>query len=194
GARPGARPRLRCNATGSGTPALQPVLLDAAVQRAPAHSELLRGGLHVAAVLREHLPDERALGLLERHLVLGATRLALLQGVVLWRDALALRPELLALDRVRQLAHIARPRVRTQGLLRRAVETRELAVVLLRVLAQEMPGQQEHVIAAIAEWRQGDLDRVQPVEQVLPEPPFPDLGADVRVRRRDHAHVNVDRA
>ena len=39
-----------------------------------------------------------------------------------------------------------------------------------------------------------DVDRVEPIQQVAAEAAGLDLGLDVRVRRREHAHVDLLRA
>ena len=59
-----------------------------------------------------------------------------------------------------------------------ALEAGHAFPVALRVLAQEVLGEQRQILAAIAERGQPDLDRVEPEEQVLAEtpPPLPRSG------------------
>jgi len=64
----------------------------------------------------------------------------------------------------------------------------------LRMLAQKVPGQRRDVVAAIAQRRQMDLDRIQPKQQILPESTAADFVDEVRVARGQDAHVHVTRA
>ena len=54
-----------------------------------------------------------------------------------------------------------------------------------------MRGQQRNVLAAIAQRRQMDLDRVQAEQQILAEAARGHLLVQVGVGRRDHAHVHL---
>ena len=85
-------------------------------------------------------------------------------------DQRALRHQHRALDRVIELADVAGPAVLEQHLHRAALEPGEALPVALRVLAEEVLREQRQILAAIAQRRQPDLDRVQPEQQVLPEP------------------------
>src|SRR5437762_171222 len=70
------------------------------------------------------------------------------------------------------------------------LHTVALAAAMKRAAAR---GQRGNVLAAIAERRQMDLDRVQAEHQVLAEMPGGDFGPEVRVGRRDHANVDAAR-
>ena len=85
-----------------------------------------------------------------------------------------------ALDRVAQLAHVARPRVALEhrGRLRRQLQ--RPAGGRDGGERQETAGQGQDVLPALAQRRHAHLDHVQPVEQVLAEPP----GAARRPRGR----------
>ena len=95
-------------------------------------------------------------------------------------DQRALRHQHRALDRVIELADVAGPGVLEQHLHRAALEAGEPLAVALRVLAEEVLRQQRQILAAVAQRRQPDLDRVQPEEQVLAEPAGRDLVAEIR--------------
>ena len=56
----------------------------------------------------------------------------------------------------------------------------------------EVLRQQLHVARALAQRRQLDGDRAQPVVQVLAEQPLADQRRQVPVRGREHAHVDAD--
>ena len=77
------------------------------------------------------------------------------------RDRLAAGQQRGALDRVLQLAHVARPRMRAAA--RRARRRRARAAV------QEVFGQRQDVVAALGQRRQAHLDHVEPVVQILAE-------------------------
>ena len=109
-------------------------------------------------------------------------------------DRRALRHQHAALDRVIELADVARPRMLEQRLQRRRFEAADVLAVALRVLPQEVRRERGNVLAPLAQRRQLDLDRVQPEQQVLPEAAGRDLLAEVRVGRRDDAHVDLARA
>jgi len=72
-----------------------------------------------------------------------------------------------SLNGVSQLAHVARPRVGQKAI----HGSRRQADGPTGVLAGEPPGQWQNVLAAFAERRDGQLDHVQPVEQVFAERP-----------------------
>ncbi len=65
---------------------------------------------------------------------------------------------------------------------------------MLRVLAQEPLREPHDVVAALAQRRQVNVDRVQAIQQIRAEAPRRDLAVDVGVRRREHAHVDALRA
>jgi hypothetical protein len=59
------------------------------------------------------------------------------------------------------------------------------------VAREEVLEEQRDVVAAVAQRRQRDLEHVDPVEQVLAEPPGRDHGGEVAVRGRDDADVDL---
>ena len=81
----------------------------------------------------------------------------------------ALRHQHAALDRVIELADVARPRVIEQRLQRRRLEAAEVLPIALRVLPQEVRRQRRDVLAPLAQRRQLDFDRVQAEQQILTE-------------------------
>ena len=74
------------------------------------------------------------------------------------------------LDHVLQLADVPRPVVGDQGLDRLVVDVADRPADPLGVPAEEVHGQLEDVLLALAERRRPDRDHVEPVEQVLAEP------------------------
>ena len=68
-----------------------------------------------------------------------------------------------------------------------------LRLVLLAVLLEEVLHEQRDVVAPLAQRRQVDADDVQPVEEVLAEPPVLHLLLQVDVGRGDDADVDLDR-
>src|SRR5687768_16639154 len=77
---------------------------------------------------------------------------------------------------------------------RAALEAGQALAVPLRVLAEEVLREQRQVFTAVALGWQPNLNRIQPEEQVLPEPAAAHLVAQVGVRRRDDPHVHSARA
>ena len=162
---------------GSSRYGLQLVALQPAVERAARQAERA-GGVADVAVARHRLLDQERLDFLEAHVLEPRGRAAVdAQPEVAGADGRPLRHQHRALDGVIQLAHVARPAMVDQDLHRRGIEPGERLAIALRVLAQEVLGEQRDVLAPIAQRRQVDLDGVQPEEQVLPE------AARLRLRR-----------
>jgi hypothetical protein len=82
-----------------------------------------------------------------------------------------------ALDGMRQLADVAGPEVILERLACGPIEPGLRAPVLVRVSSQVMRGERGDILAPLAQRRQVDDDRVQPVEQVFPEAARSDLAA-----------------
>src|SRR5687767_3318730 len=78
-----------------------------------------------------------------------------------------------------------------QHLHRRALEPRQSFTVTLRMLPEEVLGEQRRVFAAVAERRYPDLDRVQSEEEILPEAPRGHLFVQVRIGRRDDSNIDA---
>src|ERR1051326_8467010 len=57
--------------------------------------------------------------------------------------------------------------------------------------AQKLLRERENVVPAPAERRNGDLDHVQPEIEILPETSAADRLSQVRVRRREQAHIDA---
>ena len=53
-----------------------------------------------------------------------------------------------------------------------------------------MPGQEEDVVSPVLKRRDGDLDHVQAIVEVLPEAAFLDQAEEVLVRRGEDPHVD----
>ena len=63
--------------------------------------------------------------------------------------------------------------------------------VVLRELFEEMIDEERNILAALTQRRDGQVDDVQPVEQVLPERALHDHVAQVAIGRRDDPHVDA---
>jgi hypothetical protein len=124
----------------------------------------------------------------------GASAAGGLQAEVGLADVVAARHQNRALDRVVELAHVARPAVDRERGERVAVEARDRLAIALRVQAQEMGCEQRDVLAPLAQRGHVDLDRVEAEQQVLTEPPVRHLLPQVGVRGRKDAHVGAARA
>ena len=157
----------------------------------------LGGARLVALGLLERQEDQAALDLVDRHArehdrVVPRGAAAHGGGQVLGRDQLAGRDDDRALHRVAQLAHVARPRVAHDQVARRVVEPDHRLALAMREVDGEALGQRELVVAALAQRRQVQVEHVQPVVQVLAQRARALRLLEVAVRRRDHAHVDVD--
>ena len=90
-------------------------------------------------------------------------------GQVIDGDFVFLGQRQRAADHVLQLAHVARPRVLLEDLIRLGRETRDLFAHLFAVAIDEEFGEQAEIVAAIAERRQFDAHDVDTVIQILAE-------------------------
>ena len=105
----------------------------------------------------------------------------------------AARQDHRALDDVLELAHVARPGIRRQRRQRARVDAAHALADGLRVLLDEVLAQHGDVAGPIAQRRQRDRKDVEAVVEILAELAGGDLLLEIPVRRRDHAHVDLDR-
>src|SRR5262249_2306502 len=96
------------------------------------------------------------------------------------------------LDRVLELADVARPSVREELLHRAGGDAERRAVSSPTRLGEERPRQRRDLAAAVSERRKDHLGRAQAEEEVLPESPPLHLFLEVLVGRA--ARADVDRA
>src|ERR1019366_10761813 len=96
-------------------------------------------------------------------------------------------------DRVVELPHVSGPRVAAHRLPGGLIEAGNRLLVALHMLLEEVLGQEVNVLPALAQGRQVYLDRVQPEQEVLPEPSRGYLRGQVGVRGGDQPHVGADR-
>src|SRR5262245_30725178 len=173
------------------------VLVDLVVHHAAADAEELRGFLlHPVAAL-ERFEQGGLLQLLEVQEIDGELRghvdavLAVDQGQVGRPDRLALAHQHGALDGVLELAHVAWPAVFLERLHRVGAEAGDLASQLLGEVPEEVLRQRQDVLAPLAERRYRQVDDVQAVVEVLPEPALLDGGLEIDVGGGDDAHVHL---
>ena len=79
-----------------------------------------------------------------------------------------------------------------QGAPRFRVKAQAVFARLFGATAQEVLGQQQHVVLPFPERLELDHHHRQPVKEVLSEPPLHDSLLQVRVRCRDHPRVHLD--
>src|SRR5258708_6287607 len=133
------------------------VLFEAAVEGGSGEAERARGGTDVAGVAGHGFLDEELLDVLEAHLLeRDAAFAGRAQREVAHADRIAARHERRALDRVVELADVARPRVVEQGLERRRLEAPELLAVTAGVPLEEVERQRRNVFPALGERRDAD--------------------------------------
>ena len=167
---------------------------EAAIQGTAAEAER-PGRFGHAAVSCHSFADEKGLDVLEAHVLeaLHAVRAAA-EAEIARRHGRPRGHQHTALDRVLELAHVSRPWVAHQGIHRRGIEARQGLPVAAGVLLQKMGCQQRNVVAAIAQRREDDLDRVQPKQQVLAKTACGDFGIDLRVGGRQDPDVDASRS
>ncbi len=113
------------------------------------------------------------------------------QEEVGWLDGPAAGQQHGALHEVLELAHVAGPVVALEPLLGFRGEGQQVHAVALAEVGHEVPGQEDHVVAALAQGGQPQGDDVQAVEEVLPELAGLDRLLDVAVGGGQHAHVHA---
>ena len=64
------------------------------------------------------------------------------------------------------------------------------AFILAGITVQKIIGQQQDIISPFAEWRDMQLDRIDPVQQILPESSFLYHRMDVHIRGRDQPDID----
>src|SRR5439155_8083927 len=105
-------------------------------------------------------------------------------------DLAGLREEHGTLDGVIQLADVARPRMGEQRPHRAGVERGDRFPVARHVTPKEVHGERRDVLAAFAERRQLELDRVETKQEILAESTLADLLLEPGVGRGHDAYVD----
>ena len=171
------------------------------LQRAQRDAEIPRSRGDVPVGLLERPEDEIALEriarLLKQRLAGGRPRIELGE-VVFEREVLVGDPLLVAhrdqpLDQVLELADVARATSTTPGSSALNPRCRAPACGTSCLIAiEEKPGELRQILEPVAERRHPDRDDVDPVIQVLPEPPVLDRLLQIDVGRDDQAEVGLD--
>src|SRR6266478_7919751 len=97
-----------------------------------------------------------------------------------------------ALDQVRELAHVAGPRIRAQRVQRLGRNDLDVPVHRAREPVNEVPDERGNVLGALAQRRHVDGEDVEAVIEVVAETLLVDHRAEIAVRRRDQPHVHLD--
>src|SRR5579871_185143 len=189
------------------------VLFELLVQIAARRVDDLGGLRDVPAVLAQLRHQKRALGV-----VLELAQRARLRrvgvadrfrrgGTACWRharrsdqfgqighvDRIAAGHDDQPFDGVPQLADVALPPVALQRFNRRVGDPLRPHVVLAAEVVHVVPHEQRDVVGPLAQRRHVDRDDRQAEVEILAEAAFLDLLLEVLVRRRDDAHVDLDR-
>src|SRR5712664_2236081 len=98
-----------------------------------------------------------------------------------------------ALDRVIQLANVARPGMFVKDLRGDGIESTDCLAVTLRIAAQKMVRQQVDVFLALAQRRQMNFDGIEPKKQVLAKSAGSSLRGYIHVGGGNHAYVDAPR-
>src|SRR6185436_1851905 len=181
------------------------VLRDLVVHDARRDTEELRGVLLHPIADPERFEDRLALQLVERDPRRGQAQVerrdvvrrrapggAEVQ-VVLEKES-PLGHEDGALDGVFELANVPRPSVALQRAHGGGLEPPDVLLELLREAIDEVRGERNDVLLALAQRRHLHVDDVEPVVQVLAELAAVDRLFEVLVRGGDQAHVHLHRA
>src|SRR5665213_2906627 len=157
----------------------------APVQRAAAQSKRLRRMTHIAVVPGQRLLDKRALRFVQREFFqsLHSRCTTIAQRKISRAHHVRGREENGALDCMLQLTNVTGPGVLHQRLHRGLIETGQLLVVTCGLAIEKMRSERRNVFSALAQRRQLQLDRVEPEQQILAEPPRCDFLAWIDVRR-----------
>src|SRR5581483_551642 len=177
----------------------QPILLDLAVEPLPVDPEETRRLVLVPVALPERRREQATLGVFEGRDVrrLAGARLrcdpaADRGGEVVDADRVGNREREGALDRVLELADVARPGVGGEPRHRLGRDPLRGDLVLTAEPIEEVRDQARHVVRSGPERGHLDVDDVQAVEEVQAEPPAARLRLEVAVRRGDQADVDRD--
>src|SRR5205807_6042009 len=117
-----------------------------------------------------------------------------LRGQMLHVDDPAAAEDHGALERVAQLADVARPAVLAEDLHRLGRHAGELLPALAAEAIDEVLHEERNVVAPLLERRERDLEDVETEEEVFAEAARLDLFLEVAVGGADHANVDVDLA
>ena len=124
--------------------------------------------------------------------MLGASR-EHVRGKTLDADMVGLAQDSGPFDDVAQLPDVAGPAVTPERFKRLFREAAERAVVAPSKEYQKLLRERNCIIRPFAEWRNLDLDHVEPIEEVFAEPSFLDRILQIHVRRRDETHIGSAR-
>jgi hypothetical protein len=106
------------------------------------------------------------------------------------QDARRLGQQRHALHHVRELADVAGPEIRAEGVPCGRREDLPRQSIILASALEEMLGQDRDVVGALSEWRQAQGQDGQTVVEILTEPASTDGRQEIFVRRGDNAHVD----
>jgi len=98
-----------------------------------------------------------------------------------------------ALDEVPELANISGSRILDEDLHRLGTDPMKRAIVLLRILFNEVSDEDRDILAPLPQRWQMDAQDIQAIEQIAAEGPLLHLLAHRPIRRGDDAHVDADR-
>src|SRR6478672_6535395 len=161
----------------------QPMLLHPAVERGAGEAELGGGERDVVAVLLQRLLDQLLLGAVEVEVVArrrgrrrrrgGARRgEAAREREIRAGEGIAVGEDDGALAGMAQRADVAGPVIGLERAGHVGWKLPRRLAVFPGILGDEMVGEREDVLAALAQRRQVDLDRVEPEQEVLAEAAF----------------------
>src|SRR5262249_52920190 len=98
-----------------------------------------------------------------------------------------------ALDCVFKLPDIARPIITGEGEHSVFCKALDSFIVFIRIKLQEMHGQKLYVFLSLSERRNANVNNIQAVKEVFPEPLFFDFFVQVFVRCCENPHIRINR-
>ena len=90
-----------------------------------------------------------------------------------------------------ELTDVPRPRVPEQGLYCIVREALDRISVPRPMKFEKIQGQRDDVFGPLSKWRQVDLDRIQAIQQILPELAGGQDLSEIRVGSRENADVHL---
>src|SRR5262245_30201874 len=174
------------------------ILSDFAVKSRPVNAEDRRGLLFITLGAFERLFDDQFFYFLQSHVWRNVERIRhgvlgyVAEGQVFGLYARAFRQKHRALDGVLQFAHVARPAVRKHTLIGGLRKALQRTVVLLLELLEEVVGEQLQIFGALAQRRDVDGDRRDPVEEVFAHHAFLDRFSGLAVGGADQAEIGFE--
>src|SRR5690349_18166168 len=146
----------------------------------------------IARVAGERLANQQRFYFFKAHLFDRTCALPLFrQSQIAWTYRLCLGEQNGALNRVVQLADVARPEVFQHFLHGGGIKAVYLLAITLRVVLEKVLGQKGNILTTLAQGWKMDFDGIEAEEQISPKRPFGALGFQIRIRGRENTDIDA---